>query len=197
MRSLIAPQHVAAGLHAGTVSLVLQMVKPQPWHVQGTEYSQWIWCKNGEMDEVDMLKSGVHHCVWWDRALPGECMTQFAPFRVGQTLSVRETWNDSHGSVLYRADGEPLPCGSPTCHWKPAATMPREYARTFLTVTSVACVRAVDLTDLNLLKLGIDREYVGHDQRQQRRSQFEQMWTRLHGPEAMALWTWAIGVTKQ
>ncbi len=78
----------------------------------------------------------------------------FAPYRPGDVLYVRETWvpwSRTEGivpKIHYKADGETLP----GVKWKPSIHMPREAARIFLRVTSVSVERLQDITDSDLMR---------------------------------------------
>lgn len=71
-------------------------------------------------------------------------MTNFAPYRPGDILYVRETWNRLLGEWIYKANQKPG-FKNPG-KWRPSIHMPREAARIFLRVTDVRVERLQDIT---------------------------------------------------
>lgn len=67
-----------------------------------------------------------------------------APYRPGDIMYVRETWNTLIGDFIYRADQKPE-FKNPG-KWRPSIFMPREAARIFLRVTSASVERLQDIT---------------------------------------------------
>ncbi len=91
-----------------------------------------------------------------------------APFKVGDILYVRETWNinpvwvfggssdnlpPKESKYIYKATNSKFTGG-----WKPSIHMPKEAARLFLKVTSIRAERLKDITDEGCLSEGI-REF--------------------------------------
>lgn len=87
------------------------------------------------------------------------------PFKVGDILYVRETWNinpvwvfggssdnlpPKESKYIYKATNSKFTGG-----WKPSIHMPKEAARIFLKVTSVRAERLKDITDEGCYKEGI------------------------------------------
>ena len=83
---------------------------------------------------------------------------QYAPYSEGDTLWVRETWQDTRSpgepqnarQIMYRADDNRSLIG-----WRPSIHMPRWAARIFLTVTSVRVERLNQVTNQDILREGI------------------------------------------
>lgn len=71
-------------------------------------------------------------------------MMDYAPYRPGDILYVRETWNRLLGDWLYKADQKPG-MKNPG-KWRPSIHMPCEAARIFLRVTDVRVERLQDIT---------------------------------------------------
>jgi hypothetical protein len=70
------------------------------------------------------------------------------PYKVGDTLWVRETWNsDWCDHTIYKADGGSAKAAgySKEPKWHPSIHMPREAARLFLKVTDVKVERLQDI----------------------------------------------------
>ena len=119
-------------------------------------------------------------------------MIQYAPYKPGDILWVRETWNKNPRSepdnmhalgycghcsaclniddvYIYKAtftkneDGKTLyPCNA----WKPSIHMPREAARIFLKVKSVRIERLQDITEQDAVKEGITQAVYTKQERQ-------------------------------
>lgn len=71
------------------------------------------------------------------------------PYRPGDILYVRETWQRWRGTYQYKAD-----VGNSDLPWHPSIHMPREAARTFLRVTKVTTKRISEITEREALKDG-------------------------------------------
>ena len=93
-------------------------------------------------------------------------MTNFAPYRSGDILYVRETWAnllypDGHTRYVYKAT-DTYPFGEKMVlqfRWHPSIHMPREAARISLQVTDVRVQRVQDITEEDARKEGCkDRE---------------------------------------
>lgn len=73
-----------------------------------------------------------------------------APYRVGDILYIRETWNILNGVYQYRAgcgDFDFNDSGEKVIYkWRPSIHMPKEAARIFLKVTSVRAERLQNIT---------------------------------------------------
>lgn len=126
----------------------------------------------------------------------------YAPYRPGDILYVRETWTVWDRNYEYKADvddGYGPFCSNCTldicagdCNsalkWRPSIHMPREAARIFLRVTDVRVERLHDITWLDALKAGCERP-----------SHFDELWNStikkadrsLYGWKANP-WVWVI-----
>lgn len=87
------------------------------------------------------VKDGAAHFSWsWSEAFSGFDVKM--PYRPGDILYVRETWEQTEDGYAYKADSH--------CHytadwkWRPSIHMPREAARIFLRVTDVRVERLQD-----------------------------------------------------
>lgn len=76
----------------------------------------------------------------------------FAPYKIDDTLYIRETWRHYKDGYMYKAscneDWDGL--------WKPSIHMPKEAARIWLKVTNVRVERLQDMTVDDAHKEGID-----------------------------------------
>ena len=80
---------------------------------------------------------------------PQSAIDDYAPYKPGDILYVRETWVKSNGDIVpegfyYRANSKDAVIVS---RWKSSATMPREAARLFLEVKSVRVERLRDISE--------------------------------------------------
>lgn len=87
-------------------------------------------------------------------------MKQGSPYKPGDILYVRETWdwdpdNEVAKSYYYKADGDLRPEGYKGMGWLPSIHMPKEAARIWLKVTDVRVERLQDITAEQILKEGI------------------------------------------
>lgn len=132
-----------------------------------------------------------------------------APYAVGDTLWVRETWqnipDDDGNNFIYLADEDNTPfCkdddGNPIyLKWRPSIHMPREAARLFLRVTDVRVERIQDISYEDCMKEGIkqisgsglydcglDKYYSNSKQA------FEKLWENLYHNWSNNPWVWVI-----
>ncbi len=86
-------------------------------------------------------------------------ITDYAPYRPGDTLYVRETWAVSENlwngmdTVIYRANY--TDDGSAHIKWRPSIHMPKEAARLFLRVTDVRVERLQEITTQGIVDEGV------------------------------------------
>ena len=81
------------------------------------------------------------------------CIEKEPPYRPGDILYVRETWNTLIGDLIYRADQKPE-FKNPG-KWRPSIHMPREAARIFLRVMDVRVERLRPISDTACMAEGI------------------------------------------
>lgn len=181
-------------LLSGQKTQTRRVVKPQPWHVQGAEYSQWIWSRKGRMDEVEMARARIDHCVWWDRVTPGRCMTQFSPYGgAGDHLWVRETWMvygefKTGTGYAYRADGDR------SGKWRPSIFMPREASRITLEITGVRVERVQDISIADACAEGVTgcRDHLSNLHAVE---MYRALWDSINGktyPWSSNPWVWVV-----
>lgn len=137
------------------------------------------------------VKDGAAHFSWsWSEAFSGFDVKM--PYRPGDILYVRETWQHGFGGTyLYKAsaghdlfmtaDGE-LVSDIP---WRPSIHMPREAARIFLRVTDVRVERLQDVTEEDAIKEGCTAHggNLALDE-------FEVVWHNTLKPTDRALYGW-------
>jgi hypothetical protein len=105
-------------------------------------------------------KSGVmrwRDFAWFHGASMPDIASE-APYKVGMTLWVRETFRLAHktesvAQLIYRAD-DPEVWGA---KWKPSIFMPRRFSRIDLEITYVRCQRLQDITEEDAVAEGIGR----------------------------------------
>jgi len=147
IHSIIATTPESKALREGTQTLWLIKMKPQPF----------------EPDELFPSKCDADYWLpehvgkWIYPTKDGEFF-DFPPF--GKSLAVRENWaQDSvhsdlgthHLPIAYRAD-----CETPELFsWRSSASMPIKYARTHLEVIGAGILRLGDITNDDIIKLGL------------------------------------------
>lgn len=107
------------------------------------------------------VKDGAAHFSWsWSEAFSGFDVKM--PYRPGDILYVRETWqNGFGGTYLYKADAEydlfMTPEGKLVSDipWRSSIYMPREAARIFLWVTDVRVERLQEIDDDGIVSEGL------------------------------------------
>lgn len=80
------------------------------------------------------------------------------PFKVGDILYVRETWEEWTGGYAYKVPDPHATYNYPASFigkWKPSLHMPKEAARIFLLVKAVRVERLQDITEEEAVKEGI------------------------------------------
>lgn len=95
--------------------------------------------------------------VYWRRHLES-FVFQYAPYRVGDTLWVRETWTEINGGVVHKANPDALEFFEAThiaAKWRPSIHMPKAAARIFLRVTDVHVERLQDITGAGIVCEGL------------------------------------------
>lgn len=109
--------------------VIEKLVRPQP----GKDYVWvgWIFDTTGPKTKVGKAEWVIPGSLFGDAPLDIRC--PFGP--IGQRFWVREAWLYGESlSILYAADHNKRGI------WQPARTMPREYSRITLTLTSIAVV---------------------------------------------------------
>lgn len=125
------------------------------------------------------------------------------PYRPGDILYMRETWNTLIGDFIYKADQKPG--FKNTGKWRPSIHMPREAARIFLRVTDVKVERLQEIDGYGILAEAIDNgssnPSMGKRWENMQRIAFQDLWDStvkssvdraLYGWEANP-WVWVIG----
>lgn len=106
-----------------------------------------------------------------------------APYRPGDILWVRETWNclpipeplrGTSKTYWYKADG-----AAPEDKWRSPYHMPREAARIFLRVTGVRVERLQEIDDCGVVAEGLE---IG--------CYFDELWNRTIKPKDRPLYGW-------
>lgn len=128
-----------------------------------------------------------------------------APYRPGDILWVRETWNclpipeplrGTNKTYWYKADG-----AGPEDKWRPSIHMPREAARIFLRVTGVRVERLQEITESGAKAEGAVKSYpytdpeTGEtafmlDEKGTYLSGFSQIWDSTIKPKDLAAYGW-------
>ena len=141
---------------AGNKTQTRRVIKPQPEPFEGETDGGDYWHWKSKKGGVIWPHLGIGSSRF-------ERMAEFAPYKLGDVLWVRETWaqyiSDGKKGYLYKADPafdsyEPRDSG---WNWRPSIHMPREAARIFLKVTDVRAERLQDITPEDAIAEGFDR----------------------------------------
>jgi len=156
----VADEMVRAILE-GRKTVTRRVVKPQPQNDD---------CEHEMITFNDMLPqfySGDYTCACrkcgYGVQPDGESVFR-PPYRPGDILYVRETWEKAFGVYWYRADednpNEPgqIPGMVERTKWRPSIHMPREATRIFLRVTDVRVKQLQDMTPEQCIAEGVDDE---------------------------------------
>ena len=133
--------------------------------------------------------NGTVYC----RRHPESLILQFAPYRVGDTLWVRETWTEVNGGVVHKANPDALEffeAAHIKVKWRPSIHMPKEAARIFLRVTDIHIERLQDITGA-----GIVCEGVTSGSRREFHFLWDKLFDRPYKPEYRWIanpWVWVI-----
>ena len=126
------------------------------------------------------------------------------PYRVGDTLYIRETWREYNGKYFFKAN-EPREYDDYKTNpkWKPSIHMPKEAARIFLKVTDVRVERLQDIDGQGIAREGVDNgksnPSMGVRWENMQRLAFEELWNStikkkdfdIYGWDANP-WVWVI-----
>jgi len=120
------------------------------------------------------------------------------PYRPGDILYVRETWNgDWCDHYIYKADGGSAKAAgySKEPKWRPSIHMPKEAARLFLRVTGVRVERLQDMTGHDVLAEGVENGHsnptMGKRWENMQRMAFSDLWNRTIKKADLPLCGWA------
>jgi hypothetical protein len=168
----------------GRKTMMRRVMKPQPKHEQDGE------------SESDFAFLSWKDCQWMEDGIgfPESGIADHAPYKKGDLLWVRETWNcvmQTHDTVAYykyKANFD-----NPERHiWKPSIFMPREAARLFLEVKSVRVEQINNISDKDVEAEGsyLDRCKClsMKDDKRPIEKLFHQSWCHIHGKEFKYLW---------
>lgn len=115
----------------GRKTATRRVIKPQPIHGGG------FW-ELGGAGWSDSIKT-VH-------PVPCHSLYNRMPYRPGDILYVRETWNKCGNGYRWKEEWEEYGIADIT-KWRPSIHMPKEAARIFLRVTDVRIERLQDITE--------------------------------------------------
>ena len=93
---------------------------------------------------------------------------EYAKYKPGDVLWVRETWQTSYNEnskkwdPIYKADGKFWMDDDGPMKWKPSLFMVKKHCRIFLKVTNVRCERLNDISEEDAIAEGIIKCFVGN-----------------------------------
>lgn len=144
MKPILFNTEMVKAILQGRKTVTRRLVKPQPllnrrlWELGGAGWS-------------DGIKAF--------RPVPCHSLYNGMPYKPGDVLWVRETWNgDWCDHCIYKADGgSAVSAGyASEPNWHPSIHMPREAARIFLCVTDVRVERLQEITAEECICEGVD-----------------------------------------
>ena len=206
MKSILFSGPMVRATLDGRKTQTRRIVKPQPRQNDGGEAWWWSHPKynNG-------LGCNYFHTQIVSPSIRKLMAEQCAPYRVGDTLWVRETFatmgDEEMHTTHYRADMPHLKGAQ--YGWKPSIHMPRWAARLFLTVTAVRVERLQEISDSDAYAEGVDEWAAWEDPRhsdgtpakyKSSRAAFEALWDSLNAkraPWSSNPWVWVIEFEKQ
>ena len=146
MKPIIMSTEDVRGIMDGRKTMARIPIKPQP------EFTQvHVWDGN-------LLYDGGNRTWCWKQHVSPDCwneidwLEQFAPYKPGDALWVRETWkvdasDNYNDSYAYKSDGGIEKYPNNMLLWRSPVTMPREAARLFLRVKDVRVERVQDIPE--------------------------------------------------
>lgn len=119
-----------------------------------------FWKEYCERDQLWYVKDYTHSAIWWTLK---EYISRFSKYHIGDTIWVRETWQESEcfdynmkDQYCYKADNATNEFAEQfNIKWKPSIHMPKVAARLFLKVTDVRLERLQDITESGAKEEGI------------------------------------------
>lgn len=138
MKPILFNTDMVRAILLGRKTVTRRIMRPQPYCYDLTEPTFWQW----------------KDCQWAEGGIgfPESGVEDHAPYKPGDILYVRETWNTTDDCGLfppwpstgvhymYRADA-PESQAAKEAKWRPSIHMPKEAARLFLQVTDVRAER--------------------------------------------------------
>lgn len=94
--------------------------------------------------------SHLHDVHWKDVAI-----NNYAPYKIGDRLWVRETWQTGANGFVYKADFENPKAA--LCQWRPSIHMPKKACRITLGVKSIGIERIKDISEEDAKAEGVER----------------------------------------
>lgn len=168
-KSIICNDEMVRAILEGRKSVIRRAIKPHnPVRAKPENYRQryglWIDRSTDNPDKAGHIKDYSVSPLWMTFPY---YIDRYAPYKKGQTIYIRETWNGFRTgnekvghqvTYWYRADDT---CDNPDDKWRPSAQMPKDAARIFLRVAGVGIERLQDITVHDLQDEGIlPQEYL-------------------------------------
>lgn len=177
------------GIRAGRKTQTRRVIKPQPKLKKGLDLA-------AINDVVEDYFWHWKDCKWLDggMGMPESAIEEYAPYKVGDILWVRETWlkTDCFGlqnGLIYRANKRQntviFENTTQEPKWRSPMYMPRKAARLFLRVTGVRAERVQDICEEDAIAEGAnyqDGKNVGFEEKMNRSAieRFAEIWNSLH-----------------
>ena len=147
-------------------------------------------------DTKSLLSSPYHesHPEVSDKHIVGKLC--IPPYRVGDILYVRESFNPGEQRILYRADCP----NAKDLKWTPAIYMPKTAARLWLKVTSIRVERLREITEDGAIAEGMQGNTSPQDKQIPAVERFSSLWDTTISKSVLDQygwlanpWVWVIG----
>lgn len=196
MKPILFNTEMVKAILDGRKTVTRRLVKPQPSEHQ---IHRLGYCIDGDKRDIGKFCFGSHEHG-------GHVLYVKPPYQAGDTLYVRETWQEwgcdkcasydctgCNGSskYAYKATGD-WDCEE---KWRPSIHMPKEAARIFLRVTDVRVERLQDITEEEAEKEGAKAYGSNNCSGTSARIAFAEIWDNTAKPEyewRNDPWVWVI-----
>ncbi len=188
----------------GRKSMTRRVMKPAKRNREGYKQGNGLWIDGygTEARPNEHIKDYSVSPVWQRKDY---YIKDFAPYKPGDILWVRETWCERLGVVdkglyIYKAHVEPQDeihqYALDQNKWRPSIFMPREAARLFLRVTNVRVERLQDITEEQAVKEGAKAYGPNNCSGTSARIAFAEIWDRTTRDNSYEWrknpWVWVI-----
>lgn len=183
MKPILFNTEMVRAILEGRKTVTRRVIKPQPTYSPRDGFS---W--NGHAYGTDFPPTAKG---------AGYNLRGVAPYKVGDILYVRETWNEWEGGYVYKAWNEPFHQVGAYGTWRPSIHMPKEAARIFLKVTGVRVERLQDINSkgsfqdhvTNIAREGIKLQAVMENYEKQA-NDFKALWDSTIKKDQLQYYSW-------
>jgi hypothetical protein len=149
---------IMSGDHPKLILDGLKTMTRRTWGLKRINEDPNNWELDKEYQDLNLAFGGSHVHFLCKQPKPGEpySLRFNCPYgEVGDRLWVRETWDDSTGILLYKADCQPKDHPE-EMHWISPLFLSREDSRILLEITEIRVERLQSITEKDLIAEGVD-----------------------------------------